>query len=178
MRKHFFTFLLFFPLSIWAQDAPIPKFAKTAIGNSGCSAYLPAEMPAFDLSFSEDNAEVYTAEVETGGLFFACIAVKFSEPFGDEITSDYLEKMVISYLNYLKSVFSITGAAGYGTGHTLEGYPDAYGILDYWESADSMHYVVKGWVNKEKLGVLLIGKQDTDPAIGLQNLYLNGWRFD
>lgn len=160
-----------------AQDANVPRLEKTAIGSSGCSAYLPAQMPEFELSYSEDNAEVYTAAVDIDSFSFGCIAVKFAEPFADSDPAD-MEDLLISYMDYLKDIFEITGAAGYGRGHTLEAYPDARGVLDYWEDAQHAQYAVMGWVNQSHLGFLYIAGPREYPFDNLQRMYLNGWRFE
>ena len=178
MRKHLIALLFLFPFMAVAQSPAPPRLTKTPIGNCGCSAYMPADMPKFNLSLSEDGAEVYTAELETSGLFYGCIAVKFAERFGDDYTSEHLEALLISYMDYLKSILGVTSSTGYGKGHTLTDYPDALGVLDYWQTGDSVHYAVKGWINRDKMGVLFLGKKDSDADVNVQNVYLNGWRFE
>ncbi len=73
-------FLLLFPLFLVSQteaSTKVPRLVKKAIGESGCYAYFPAGMGDFELSKSEDGADVYTGEVAVDGFRFACIAVKF-----------------------------------------------------------------------------------------------------
>lgn len=165
------------PFALLSQETKAPRLEKTAIGSSGSSAYLPANMPEFELSYSEDKAEVYTSEIEIDSFAFGCIAVKFAEPFTDSDPEE-METLLISYLDFLKGAFEITGAAGYGRGHTMDTHPDARGVLDYWEDAQKVQYVVKGWVNQRNLGILYIAGPREYPYFNLQQLYLNGWRFE
>ena len=146
------------------------------IGQSGCSAYFPEGMPDFELSKSEDGADVYTSEVAVDGFMFGCIAVKFVEPFTDS-SPEEMEGLLISYMEYLKSHFEITASAGVGKGHTLESSPDARGVLDYWEDAEKTQFAVKGWVNQRALGVMIIYGPIEYPNFNLQQMYLDGFRF-
>lgn len=178
--KHTATLLLLagLPLAtMQAQADKAPRLEKTAIGSSGCSAYLPVKMPEFELTYSEDNAEVYTASMDIDSFTFGCIAVKFAEPFTDSDPDD-MEELLMSYMDYLKEAFEITGSAGYGRGHTLEAYPDARGVLDYWEDAQHTQYKVMGWVNQNNLGFLYVSGPKDYPFANLQDMYLNGWRFE
>ena len=165
----------------FSQDAGttppgIPRLSKIDIGTSGCAAYLPAEMPEFNLEKSEDGADVYTSEIEIDSFVFGCIAVKFVDAFTDSSPDD-LEALLISYMEYLKEAFEITGAVGYGKGHTMESAPDARGVIDYWEDDNGNEYAVKGWINQKYLGFLYIGGAGEYPHFNLQQMYLDGFRF-
>lgn len=175
-----FIFLTASFFNAFSQSEPVstkaPRLGKTDIGQSGCSAYLPPGMPEFDLSKSEDNSDVYTSEVELDSFVFGCIAVRFSEPFTDA-SPDEMEELLISYMDFLKSPFEITSAVGYGKGHLLDGYPDARGVIDYWEDGNGRQYAVKGWVNQKYIGFLYIGGAGDYPYLNLQQMYLDGFRF-
>ena len=133
-------------------------------------------MPEFELSKSEDDAEVYTSDLELDGFRFASVSVKFSEAFTDAEPED-LEDLLISYLDYLKEKFEIEDAAGYGRGHTLESASDAIGVLDYWEDGDGLHYAVKGWINPKYIGIMFIYGEGDYPHFNVQQMYLDGFRF-
>ncbi len=171
--------LLLLPILLTAQTtstAKVPRLSKMAIGQSGCAAYFPAGMPDFELSKSEDGADVYTSEVEVDGFLFGCIAVKFGEPFTDS-SPEEMEALLISYMEFLQSNFGITASAGVGKGHTLESAPDARGVIDYWEDAAGVQYAVKGWVNQQALGIMVIYGASEYPHFNLQQMYLDGFRF-
>lgn len=167
--------LAFFPVFLLAQT-DVPRLSKMPIGESGCSAYFPEGMPAFEASKSEDGADVYTAEMQLGNYTFGCIAVKFSEPFSDASPDD-MEELLLGYLNYLQEQFEITSSAGYGTGHVQEGLPDVRGVIDFWEDDDGFKHAVKGWVNQKYLGIMYIGGYEDYPNFNVQQMYLDGFRF-
>ena len=179
--KSFATLLaaLILPMLLSAQSeetVKVPRLSKMAIGQSGCAAYFPEGMPEFELSKSEDGADVYTSDMEVDGFRFACITVKFVEPFTDS-SPEELEELLIGYLEYLQSQFDIASSAGVGRGHTLESAPDARGVLDYWEDSEETQYAVKGWINQRALGIMLIYGESEYPHFNLQQMYLDGFRF-
>lgn len=158
------------------SKAKIPRLSKMDIGISGCTGYFPEDMPEFEMTKSDDGSDVFTSEIEVDGYFFACITVKFGEPFSDS-TPDDMEALLVSYLEYLQSQFGITTSAGAGKGHTLETDPDARGVLDYWEDANHTQYAVKGWVNSKYIGIMLLYGPAEYPHFNLQQMYLDGFRF-
>lgn len=161
--------------SVGSDEFAIPRFRRTNLGDSGLSAYLPPDFPAFSVAPSEDGSDVFTAELEQGGFVYGCIAVRFSAAI--EGSADDHEALLIAYLDFLKSQIGISGAAGYGRGHTLEGEADVRGVIDYWEDAQGTHYAVKGWVKGTHLAVLYIAGPGEYPVFNAQQMYLDGIRF-
>lgn len=157
------------------DEFAIPRLRRTNLGESGISAYLPSDFPLFTVTPSEDGSEVYTAEFAQGGFIYGCIAVRFAAP--NEGTPDDYEGLLIAYLDFLQSQIGITGAAGYGRGHTLEGEANVRGVIDYWEDAQGTKYAVKGWVNGTHLAVLYIAGPSEYPVFNAQQMYLDGIRF-
>lgn len=182
MRKTILTCFLLTAVFVagFSQETPtsskVPRLNKTGIGQSGCAAYLPAEMPEFTLAKSEDGSDVYTSEAIVDSFAFGCITVRFAETFANA-SAEELEELLISYLEFLKSLFEITGATGYGKGHTQESAPDARGVIDYWKDGAGRQYVVKGWINPQCIGILYIGGAGEYPHFNLQQMYLDGFRF-
>lgn len=167
--------LALMPSFLLAQtDAP--RLSKMPIGNSGCSAYFPSGMPAFEASKSEDSSDVYTSEMEVGEYRFGCIAVKFAAPFTDS-SPEEMEDLLVSYLDFLKEQFGVTSSVGYGKGHLQDGHPEVRGVIDYWEDADKTQFAVKGWVNQQYLGIMFIYGATEYPIFNVQQLYLDGFRF-
>jgi hypothetical protein len=157
----------------WAQS--VPRFAKYEIGETGCKVYLPADPGTFEMTLSEDQSEVYTAEVVHEDFNFAVITVRFSEPLGDD---DALKNdMMTSYLEFLQQQFQISGSAGVGMGHLLESAPDAVGVIDYWEDNDGLQYAVKSWCDGNFLSVLVLYGKEEYPYFNAQEMFLNGFRF-
>jgi hypothetical protein len=79
--------------------------------------------------------------------------------------------------NFLQTAFEVTGSAGAGTGHTMDGMPDVRGVIDYWETAEGLQFSVKGWINKKYLGFMYIAGVEEYPFFNLQQMYLDGFRF-
>jgi hypothetical protein len=158
-----------------SDEFAIPRFRRTNLGESGLSAYLPPDFPPFSVAPSEDGSDVYTSELEQGGFVYGCIAVRFAGPL--EGTPEDLEGLLIAYLDFLQSQLGVTGAVGYGRGHTLEGEADVRGVIDYWEDAQGTKYAVKGWVNGTHLAVLYIAGPSEYPVFNAQQMYLDGIRF-
>lgn len=179
--KSLATFLSFLvlPFFLAAQSdtkIPVPRLSKIPIGQSGCSAYFPDGMSEFELSKSEDGSDVYTGEANVDGYYFACITVKFAEPLTN-ISAEEQEELLISYMDYLKNNFGIITSAGVGRGHTLESAPDARGVLDYWEDAEKTKFAVKGWVNSNYIGIMILYGPTEYPIFNVQQMYLDGFRF-
>jgi hypothetical protein len=159
---------------VWSQS--VPRFSKYDVALTGCKVYLPNDPGEFEMTLSEDESQVYTAEVVHNDFNFGVIVVKFSEPLDDdeEVKTD----MITSYLDFLQDQFGITGAAGYGKGHTMESAPDAVGVIDYWEDNDGLQYAVKSWCDGEFLAVLILYGNGEYPYFNAQEMFLNGFRFN
>ena len=175
MKRLSLLVLLFTLATTLAAQVAVPRFAKYDVGKSGCKVYLPADPGEFEMTLSEDQSEVYTAEVLKDDFNFAVIVVKLAEPIGDD--ADVKNDMMTSYLDFLQDQFGISGAAGYGLGHTLESAPDAVGVIDYWEDADGMQYAVKSWCDGHYLSVLMLYGAEEYPIFNAQQMFLDGFRF-
>lgn len=128
------------------------------------------------MSVSEDSSYVCTGEVTKNNFNYFVIAVKFKEPFTD-VTSKDLEDLLISYLDYLKGQFEISGSAGYGKGHPVEGHDISAGVIDFWESEDGTQWSVKGQITPTHIGIVCV-YGNTDPSDNsLTNVVLNGFVF-
>jgi len=179
MKPFFIVTFLFLSLIGVAQETEefhAPRYSKQVIGESGVSLYLPqSEDIGLEKSFSDDSSEVYTLEVEEGGFHYAGIVVKLNGTTLE--TYEDRESMLINYMDYLQSAFSITEVAGYGKGHTLESAPEAVGVIDYWYDGED-EWAVKGWATKTHLVILMLYGADEYPSITSQSLFLNGARFE
>lgn len=170
---------LFLVGTLRAQSADFtpPRLVKTAIGASGCHAYLPDDAEiAFDVSYSPDSSVVYTGDFASGDFHYAVIVVKLNNMVLE--TLEEKQAMLTSYLDFLQSEFSITESAGYGMGHTLTAYPDATGVLDYWEDADLDEWTVKAWADGSTMAVMAVYGATDYPSYSALEVYLNGFRFD
>ena len=101
------------------------------------------------------------------------ITVKLSEP----VDADGTEDLMIGYLDFLKSQFEVKESAGYGKGHTMESWPKAKGVIDYWKDSAGLEYKVKAWADGNYLAVLLVYGAKEYPNINVQEIFLNGFRF-
>jgi hypothetical protein len=138
---------------------------------------MPQGSTPFEKSYSPDSSMVFTSEYMSSDDFnFGAIVVRFKEPIGSDRAVN--EQLLISYMDYLKSQYGIVKSAGYGTDHTLEGFPDAVGVIDYWQDEAGKSFAVKGWNDGNKMGVLFIYGVGDYPNFNLQNMFLNGFRFD
>ena len=159
-----------------AADVPfeVPRFERIDIGTTGLSAYLPKGFPTFDVADSPDGSRVHSGETGVGGFAFGCIALRLKDPLApDEDT----EALLTAYLDFLKTEFKITSAAGYGRGHTLDSEPAARGVIDFWVDKDGEHYALEGWVTPTHLAVLYIAGPKDYPNTNVQQMYLGGIRF-
>lgn len=169
-------FILLLSVAFTSVKSQVPRFTKYPINQTGHFAYFPADPGVFTPSKSDDGADVYTAEVEVDSSFYGMIVVDFVPGSMGESTKEDMEEMLIGYLDYLQTQFMITSAAGYGRGHTLESNPNAAGVIDYWEDETGFGYKVKGWADTKTLTVLYIGGKE--PIFNVQEMYLNGFRFN
>lgn len=162
--------ITFFSLSIVvsAQDSGT-RIKKFEIGESGCAVYLPAQEVKWDKSGSEDGSDVYTGEISYNGFNFFVIAVKFKDDFTGS-SSDEVENLLISYLDYLKQQFKITGSAGYGKGHYVKGHDVSAGVIDYWKDDEGENWKIKGQITLTNLmvvGVYGAGDPEKEPTASL-----------
>ncbi len=177
MKKLFFFFFILILSNVKSQSTSIPRLEKMSIPECGCSVYMPKGTTPFNKSFSSDSSLVFTAEYITEDNFsFSAITVKFKESLGNDKTTN--EDMLELYMDYIKSQLSITSSAGYGKGHTMEKYPDAIGIIDYWENSAGFQFAVKGWIDGENLAIFYIAGTKEYPHFNLQQMYLDGFRFE
>jgi hypothetical protein len=160
---------------ITTASAQVPRFTKYPVNQTGHFAYLPADPREFDVSKSDDGADVYTAEVEFDSSFYGIIVVDFLPGSMDGSTKENMEELLVGYLDFLQQQFMISSSAGYGRGHSLESNPDAVGVIDYWEDATGYEYKVKAWADTKTLAVLYIAGKE--PVYNVQELFLNGFRF-
>jgi hypothetical protein len=174
MKHLFLTLVLATCLTIIAGVPP--RLERTNIGGSGCSAYLPKGMPGFEMELTPDKAELYTSELKIEDFAFGCITVKFAKAFKNDSKED-LENMLVNYMQFLQTSFGITSTAGVGRGHKMESNSNAQGVIDYWADGQGQKYAVKGWVDENCMAVMYVVGPGDYPAAGIQEMYLNGFRF-
>ena len=173
--KAFLLFPVIFFSYISLVNAQTPRFQKYPINNTGYSAYFPADPGTFEIKKSEDGLSIYTGEVTSNNTNYAIILVALDDTYKDAPKSD-IEFLITAYLDFIQKQFGITGAAGYGKGHTMESHPEAVGVIDYWEDADGMNYSVKAWGDQKVLAVMMVYSKE-EINYNYQTLYLNGFRF-
>ena len=124
---------------------------KYDITGSGCSVYSFCDPGKFEMTLSQDSAKVYTSECENEGTHYGVICIKMVSsiaPLSDA------EEVLISYLDYLKTAFKITSAAGYGKGHRLRDNENTRGVIDYWQDDEKNNWKIKGWTNGDFIAVV------------------------
>lgn len=146
--------LLLFVSVCVALNGSAQTAKKYPIGKSGCQVWMFCNPGSFELSMSPDSSAVYTGECKDGNVTYDVICVKMKEridSLGDA------EAVLIQYLDYLRTSFEVTEAAGYGKGHRLKGMDKTTrGVLDYWKDKDGMNIKVKGWTNGKYISVHLV----------------------
>lgn len=156
-----------------AQAQSIKKWPiKTTDHNSNSAIYSFCEL-SFSLSYSEDSSYVYTAECMNDNITYGVIFVKLKEPVE---SLEVGEGLLISYLDYLKSNFSIVSATGYGKGHTLRNNENTTGVLDFWQDKEKNNWKIKAWTDKAHIGVLYAHAASELPQQKV-DLFLNGLNF-
>jgi hypothetical protein len=167
--------LISFHTTLWAQKAP--RFTKTPVGDSGASLYLLGAPTDQTVSYSPDSSRVYTIEtVDTtqgADYHFGAIVVSLN----NVDLKDIEETMLVQYMDYLKEMFGVKEAAGYGKGHTLSTHPTAKGVLDYWLDSSGTHWKVKGWAAESTLFVMFIYGPEDYPNVNVAEVFFNGARF-
>jgi len=146
--------LLLFVFVFAALNCGAQTAKKYPVGKSGCQVWMFCNPGNFELSMSPDSSAVYTGECKDGSVTYDVICVKMKEKIdslGDA------EAVLIQYLDYLRTSFEVTDAAGYGKGHHLKGMEKTTrGVLDYWKDKDGMNIKVKGWTNGKYISVHLV----------------------
>lgn len=173
MKYIFVLVLITVILQVNAQENVKSSFRKYSVESTGCSLYLPQPAGEWDIQKSPDGATVLTNSVASEGFAFDVIAVQFVEPFLSN-TSDDMEALLISYLDYLKTQLQVTESVGYGKGHKLPANEDAIGVVDFWRFEDGTQGKIKGWVNSAFLFVLMVSGTDDPSAISATDVFLNG----
>jgi hypothetical protein len=176
MKTGFLILIVSLSISALGQEPAKPSFRKYPVASTPCSVYLPKSPGEWTKEAAQDSSDVYTVEVKADPFLYDVIAVKFAYPIGSA-TSEQMENLLISYLDYLKTVFKVKSAAGYGKGHILPGNDKAYGVLDFWDDTEGLKMKVKGWITREYLSVMVVsGKTDPGDA-ATTDIFLNGFRF-
>jgi len=145
--------LIFACLNLNAQTSGT-SFKKYAIGNSGSFIYCPVDPGTFDVTKSDDESDVYTAEFIYNDYNWAIITVNFKEKLNSNKEEN--AQLLIDYLKFLEEQFGIIESAGYLDDLIHQGNPEATGVSDQWIDATDVHYSVFGWIDNNKLAVLLI----------------------
>lgn len=149
------------------------EIKKYAIGNSGCSLYMFCDPGKFDLSYSDDSSKIHTGECNADNFTYGVICVNLKNTVNE---MDDAEKLLESYLDFLKQLFKIREATGYGMGSRLMEREDTRGIIDYWDDEDKNKWVVQGWTDGKVIAVLYV-KGTTHPDFNKQQVYFKGFRL-
>lgn len=146
---------------------------KIPVGKSGCAMYIYCDIYLFDESKSPDSSVVYTGECTNDDVIYGTICVKLISPRNN---LDKAEELLTAYLNFLKTSFKITRAAGYGKGHRLNNNENTRGLLDYWEDTEKRNWKVKGWTDGKFIGVMYAYSRKELPEQKV-NIFLDGFRL-
>jgi hypothetical protein len=146
---------------------------KYPIDASGCSIYVFCNPGKFDVSMSPDSSKVYSGECVLDSVYYDVICVKMKERIADLAGA---EDLLVQYLDYLKSSFRVTGAAGYGKGHRLKGKETTRGIVDYWQDEGKNNIKVKGWTDGTYIAVAMAITAKEIPE-SKANVFLDGIVF-
>lgn len=167
-KSVFFLFIL----SLLFVSTNAQSLKKYPVSTSGCSYYSYCDAK-WEVSYSPDSSNVYTGECVNDGLYYSVICIKLKEDISDLTIA---EETMISYLNYLKTSFEITGATGYGKGHRLQNDEKTRGVIDYWKDKEKNNWKIKGWTNGKYISVLMVYglKEIPEPKA---NVFLDGLRF-
>jgi hypothetical protein len=169
MKKKY-SLLFAFTICFFLSHAQSLK--KIPISNSGCFLYAYCDF-RIETEYANDSSLVYMSECVKDGMNYGVICVKLKSP-ADNL--DRAEKSVIDYLDYLKNIFKIVKAAGYGKGHRLANNENTRGVLDYWEDGEKNNWKVKAWTDGKFIGVLYGYSANELPETKL-NVFLDGFRF-
>ncbi|MFN8254421.1 MAG: hypothetical protein U0W24_01950 [Bacteroidales bacterium] len=151
------------------------RFEKYQVNETGFYCYFPKDPGQFQVQISEDGMNIYLGETEANGNKFGLVLVVFQGQFKNSTKQELID-LLTAYMDYLKTTFDISKAAGYGYGHTMESNSDAQGIIDYWESSTGKEFNVKGWIDQSALAFLYIsGKEELN--YNYTQLFMNGFRF-
>lgn len=170
--KWMLPLLLLMSMQVSAQS----RLKKYPIGNSGCAAYLFCNPGEAEFSYSPDSSRVYTLSCNDSSLNYGIICIKYNAsilPLSEPV------ELMIQYMEFLKTSFEVTKAAGFGKGHTLPGQEGVSGVIDYWTAKDGSEIQVKSWTDGTGIGFMYVkgdSKALSDRFSKIQ-VFFNGFRF-
>jgi hypothetical protein len=162
-------------LCLSTMSASSQGIKKYSIGNSGASVYFFCDPGTFTMTLTEDSSRVYSGDCMTSDSIhygIICVSLKESVSVGADA-----ENLLIKYLDFLKTVYHIKQAVGYGKGHQLKNDASTRGVVDYWKDADGDEWKVKGWTNGRMMAVLFAYGHKGPGNTPKLDLFLDGFRF-
>ena len=166
-----FTFFFFSLFCVLQGNSQSIK--KYPIGASGCAAYFFCDPGTFNVSYSEDSSKIYMAECISGETNYGLICVQLKQV---NLKIEEVEPVMLSYLDYLKTLFKVTSAAGYGKGHRLRGQENIHGIIDYWKDDNGQNLKIKSWTDGHFI-IFLYAKSAKELVETKTNVFLDGVQF-
>lgn len=157
------------------QQAGAQQIKKYPIAQTGCSAYFFCDPGNYQVSYSPDSSAIYQSECIVGdSIAYGLVCVVLTERVADMTAA---EKLLIQYMDYLKTAYKIKSSVGYGSGHRLQNNEQTRGVIDYWEDQNQNNWKVKGWTNGRIIAVLHAYSPKSLPDSRV-NLFLDGFRFE
>lgn len=151
------------------------EFKNYYINHTGYAVLFPADPGTAEVSLSEDELEVYSAEVDFGGDRYGLVMVLLEDNFLNSDTG-ILQSLLTSYMDLLKLSYDVTSGIGYQTGQKHPQNKKATGILDFWEDETGAQWAVKGWIDNDVLAVLYV-HSTTPQDMRVPYEFLDGFRF-
>ena len=113
---------------------------------------------------------------DDSSLNYGLICIKFNAsllPLSEPV------ELMTQYMEFLKTSFDVSQAAGFGKGHTLPGQTGVSGVIDYWTAKDGSEIQVKSWTDGTGIGFMYVkgSSRDLSNHYSKIQVFFNGFRF-
>lgn len=163
--------LLFLATSLVIRFSTLKGFKLQLIGDTGCSALLPANKKA-DFSVTDSGDQLYFHEFADKNVTYGMICIKMNGHY----SLNEAESMLSSYIDQLKSPFYILHNTGLHADADWNSETSRT-IVDYWQDAHRKDWKVKGYTDGKALAVMYV-KNIGNADVKKQDLFLDSFHFN
>lgn len=151
--------------------SPKRKIKNQFIGNTGCSALIASD-DELETSTTTSGDQLYFHEFKEKTVRYGMICVELQ----NEYFIEDAEKMLSTYIDQLKSAFSIRHNIGIDRDADWN-CETSRTIVDYWQDDQKKDWKVKGYTNGKTLAVLYV-KNIGNADVTRQDYFLDSFHFN